>query len=238
MSEPLVKAWRRLRSGGPVALFGAGLRFLDHHYRDWLDGRVDRRFGIDTRGVQDDLAGLGASGEHVAHAYGYEPIQIPIFHMIVRALPINPRDYDFIDYGAGKGRALVLAAEAGFRRMTGIEFAPALYAAAQENIARYRSVRAAAPPIELSCADASEYVLPARNAVLFLYNPFDAYVMRKVLARIESGWREHGCDWIVAYRNPDSAELLESRPFLYRIAKHRAFRIYRTRRDQLDLPNR
>lgn len=223
------KAWRRFRRDGLAAMWRAAVDKLEDRFSRWRDGRLDRRIGIDTCGIQDDLASLGARGEHLENGQGYQPIQISVFRQIVRTMPIAPKDYYFIDYGSGKARALILAAEAKFQRMIGVEFAPGLHAAALKNVTIYHQWRKGAGPIELICGDASEFVLPGCKAVLFFYNPFDGLVMEKVLARIEQGWRERGHDWLVVYRNPRHADLLDRKPFLTLIAEHPAFRIYRTR---------
>ncbi len=226
--EPVIRrAWRRLRDEGPLALPRALLGRLAHERRRWLGARFDRRFGIETCGIHNDLEVLGAGGEHLAHGRRYEPIQVPVFRDIVRALPIQPENYCFIDFGSGKGRALILAAEAGFKRMIGVEFAPVLHSAALGNVAQYRRVRPLAGPLEVHCQDVTTFVLPPCDAVLFFYNPFDALVMAKVITSVERDWRKHPRDLIVAYRSPKETSVLEVAAFLQPLAVHPAFRLYR-----------
>ena len=222
------KAWQMLVSKGPKAVVRAAAEYVSDQYHSWLDGRLDRRYGIDTCGLEYDLVGLGASGEHQAHGHAYEPIQISVFGDIVQALPISPNGYCFIDFGSGKGRALILAAEAGFKRMIGIEFATALHVAAQHNIASYQQTRSDSAPIETHCQDAAKFAIPTCDAVLFFYNPFDDVVMRSVLTRIESSWRAHPRDLIVVYRNPVYVDILDSARFIRKIVAHHAYCIYRT----------
>src|SRR5262249_27445537 len=107
---------------------------VQHHYNVWREKSFDRRLGISTFGIDTDVAALGATGEHVAQSAGYEPIQLPVFKAIMRAVRLDPRDYLFIDFGSGKGRALVLAARYGFERVIGVEFAPSLHEIAARNI--------------------------------------------------------------------------------------------------------
>lgn len=40
----------------------------------------------------------------------------------------------FLDYGSGKGRALIMAAQYPFRRILGVEFSPQLSLIASQNI--------------------------------------------------------------------------------------------------------
>jgi SAM-dependent methyltransferase len=203
-------------------------RWVGDKRRERQERRLDRRLGIETCGRDRDLAALGANGEHRPHANGYEPIQIPVFDAILRSLPIAPRDYCFVDYGSGKGRALILAAEAGFKRVIGVEFASALNVVAARNIESYRRSRPTSPPIEVHGQDAAAFDLPADAAVLFFYNPFDDVVLEKVVARIEHDWRARPRDLVVAYRNPKHAAAFEGAGFLALHFEHPWFRIYRT----------
>ena len=229
MEDGWHKTRQKWRRDGASGVARAVMDAATHRWHRWRDARIDRRFGIGTAGVRYDLAALGADGRHVAHATGYEPIQLTVFSRIVRALPDLPAQREFLDYGSGKGRALVLAAEAGFRRVTGIEFAPALHEAAQANIAAYRRRRPAAPPLEARLADATDVDPPRAAAVLFFYNPFDEVVMGKVLARLEAAWRDHGSDWVIVYRTPRHAALLDAHAWLAPVAQTPSFRIWRTR---------
>ena len=47
--------------------------------------------------------------------------------------------FDFIDFGSGKGRVLLVASHYPFRQVIGVEFSPELHEIAQENIRRYQS---------------------------------------------------------------------------------------------------
>lgn len=52
----------------------------------------------------------------------------------MRRLPMRPKDFVFIDYGCGKGRALFIAAEHSFKAAIGIEYASDLASIAKRNI--------------------------------------------------------------------------------------------------------
>ena len=59
----------------------------------------------------------------------------------------------FLDIGAGKGRAMLLAAEYPFRRVIGVELHPALAAATRENVELWQKTHTG-PPIRLEEGDA------------------------------------------------------------------------------------
>ena len=226
------KIWRILTQQGPLTLVRLAYRRIVWLHQMWSDASIDRRFGVDTCGKQRDLGALGVTGENIAHGRSYEPIQIPVFNRIVKKLPIQVRDYCFIDYGSGKARALILAAEAGFGRVIGVEFAPVLHAAAQSNIARYQRHRPGRAKFEIYCQDATTFSLPECNSVLFLNNPFDDVLMSKVLADIESSWNRRPRDIIIAYRNAVHASVFDTARFMQLLSEDPAFRLYRTRNPQ------
>jgi SAM-dependent methyltransferase len=219
--------WRVLRQDGLPAVLRRTKPHLLHRWREFQGARLDRRLGIDTRGYAGDLESLGAIGQNVDHGNPYEPIQVGVFRRIVAALPVDLSRYQFVDLGCGKGRALVLAAEAGFSRMVGVEFATELAAECSRNIASYRSRHPGANPIDVRCEDAATFRIPPHDTVLFLYNPFDAAVMEKVIEGVGSGWRRHRFDLLIAYRNATEAGVLDAVPWLRPVAVERAFRVYR-----------
>src|SRR3954471_19916698 len=202
-------------------------RGLKHRYNAWQEKRFDRQFGITTAGIEYDLAALGATGQHLAQAEAYEPIQLPVFKTIMDSVTIDPRNYAFIDFGAGKGRALVLAAEQGFRHVIGIEFASSLYDLAARNIAAYRSRNGRAPPMDLVCADAVHFRLPDEDAMLFFYNPFNDEVLSEVCRNMEIAYRSRPRSLVIAYRNPRHSAVFDSVDFLTRDVLNETFAIYR-----------
>ena len=102
----------------------------------------------------------------------------------LRPLDIAFEEYTFIDYGCGKGRALLLASEYPFERIIGVEYAPELVVIAQRNIELYRSGTQRCRSITVVESDAAAFAPPAVPTVYFLYNPFDGVVLTKVLDRI------------------------------------------------------
>jgi SAM-dependent methyltransferase len=199
---------------------------LSGRLNDWRDAALDRAYGIETC---DLVPAPRGDGEHPAHGYHYEPIQLAVFRRIMAALAIDPKRYTFVDYGSGKGRALLLAAEYGFRRIIGVEYASALHEVARRNVARFRAANPAGAAIELHCADAASFELPHDDSVCFLYNPFDDVVMRKVLSNIERSLQLRPRRVLIVYRNPKHASLLSECRFLRCLARNATFEIHEAR---------
>ena len=57
---------------------------------------------------------------------------------MLRALDIDYSDFVFVDYGSGKGRTLLVAAEFPFKKIVGVEIAQELHAIAGKNVDQYR----------------------------------------------------------------------------------------------------
>ena len=91
----------------------------------------------------------------------------------------------FVDLGCGKGRALMLAAEMPFREAMGVELDRGLAAVAQRNVRRWVELGRARCPVGVVQGDATEVELPAGPLVVYLYNPFRAEVLRRLLLRLE-----------------------------------------------------
>jgi SAM-dependent methyltransferase len=143
------------------------------------------------------------------HRYGgchYQAVNPDRFRERIIALGIDFPRYTFIDLGCGKGRTLLIAAQVPFRRVRGVEFAPALHAAAETSIAAACGPRLC-DDVRAELADAAEYPVPDGPLVVFMYNPFFGSVLDRVLANLARSHREQPRDVRVIYWNPVHAAL-------------------------------
>lgn len=108
----------------------------------------------------------------------------------------------FVDYGSGKGAALIHARALGFRRAVGIEFARELNDTALENIRRL-----GIDNITSLYLDATQYTPPADTSVIYFFNPFDAIVMEKVMQNIVSADFTNK-PWII-YGRPTCSDVVD-----------------------------
>lgn len=115
----------------------------------------------------------------------------------------------FIDIGAGKGRAMLLAGAYPFRRIVGVELHPALAVRARENIDVWRAKHVDAPPMALFEQDVMRLRIPAGPCVFFLFNPFGALMMDNFLMRLrrEFASRPGECDLL--YVNDEQWPIME-----------------------------
>jgi SAM-dependent methyltransferase len=145
----------------------------------------DLEFGVRTSGL---VAGrhLTTGHRHDRHATAYYAVAPSVFRGIIvrwrRCRPLAPLDaFTFIDLGAGLGRALLLASEFPFRAVLGVELNPTLARIGRRNLAVWRASGRARAPLRMICRDATDFPLPPGPCVAFLFNPFTAPVLRRML---------------------------------------------------------
>lgn len=145
----------------------------------------ERELGIETENwIEAEDLGLPQGG------HCYEPITYTAFDSIIDHLDIDPERDVFVDYGCGKGRAVILAALQPFKRVIGVEYSKDLCDVAKKNLETVQS-KVKARSVEIVHCDAVEYELPAEANVIYLWNPFKGSILDKVHEIIETSLRAH-----------------------------------------------
>jgi hypothetical protein len=149
-----------------------------------VDAEFDSAHGVDTGGITmlKRLDVAGDADDSVPHIAS-DPEE---FSSAMDALGIDFTRFTFVDVGAGKGRAMLLASHYRFRRLVGVEFARELVDVARRNI------QVAGPSISSRARivhqDATTYELPNEPIVLFMYNPFGCRTMAAVAERTRASF--------------------------------------------------
>lgn len=161
--------------------------------------RFDRRLGTDTANwVELDTVTVDDGQVDMGRPYVPTPPRL-IRTLLARTVPA-PEGWTFVDYGSGKGRALIVAAAHGFDRVVGVEFARELHEAAERNLRKVAGREPGAERIELVHGDATEFALPPGPLALFFNNPFTGSVFEDVVANIEESYREDRRPIVLAYQ--------------------------------------
>ena len=135
---------------------------------------------------------------NIENGYPYEATQTSRLRRCLaaaRALGYGP-DRTFVDLGCGKAKALLVASDAGYGRLVGVEYDPALAVIARSNLVR-RGVRG-----EIVCMDASAFEPGPGPSIVYMFNPFGREIVAKVVERLA------GSDVLLIYSNPVHADLL------------------------------
>ncbi len=227
--------WREsLWERGFWRTLGVFLRNVFELLRDLTPSRRRLRYGdmdfdwdhcVDTTWAN---VRLGTRIREMFSGRAYQPVDPELFRSVVRELEIDPAQYNFIDLGSGKGRALLLASEFPFRRIIGVELLPELHAIAEENVRRFTSPWQRCRAFELQCRDAREFTFPSGPLLLFLFDPFPEHVLEQVIANAERSWRADPRPFTVVYLNPISEHVLSNAPWLRRLRGNIQYTVYET----------
>lgn len=172
------------------------LKRIPHYSREVL---FDFRHRVQTVGEQQVGGRQRLDGS--AGSYGYAPITISCFRSAMREFAV-PAEMTFVDFGCGKGRALMLAASWGFPRVVGVEAVPEFCDQAERNVGRYLRRHKLSPELQLFCSDAGAYEVQPLDATFFLFNPFPGDVLLSVLANIRRSVEDHPREIRVIYAYP------------------------------------
>jgi SAM-dependent methyltransferase len=187
----------------------------------------DAAHGVETSGLipAGDLVTGHSSDAHVTAYYGVAPsILRGLVELWAETKPTQQRArYSFIDIGAGKGRAMLVASELGFRQVIGIELNPEMADIAERNLERWSQSRAedstAAPvsPVRVVEMDALEFDFPAGPCIAFLFHPFEAPLLKRLLRRMETQFAKRSGDLDVLYVNAECAAVFDANPAFQRL---------------------
>jgi SAM-dependent methyltransferase len=187
----------------------------------------DEAHGTDTSGLipSGHLATGHPNDQHITAYYGVAPsiLRTLIQHWRETIPPHPLHSYTFLDIGAGKGRAMLIASEFPFREVVGIELNPAMAAIAQLNLSHWNKSHRAdttAPsiaPQRMVETDALAFEFPATPTLAFLFHPFEAPVLKELLRRVESQFGGRPGTFDLLYVNAECADLLDRHPAFTRL---------------------
>jgi len=118
------------------------------------------------------------------HATKYEASNLIFFKKMFQNLDWPFQNSTYIDFGCGKGASLVYAADMGFKKVIGVEFATKLARIASENMNKYAKLKDKKVSFEVFNIDASQFEIPLDADCFYFFNPFDAVILDLVLRNI------------------------------------------------------
>ncbi len=182
----------------------------------------DAMHGVETGGLipAGQLVTGHSSDAYVTAYYGVAPsIVRNLVELWLETEPPHPiKRYTFVDIGAGKGRAMLVASELPFKQVIGVELNPAMAAVARGNVDHWIESREADPtarryaPVRLLEQDALDFKFPRTPCVAFLFHPFEAPLLKKLLGRIEKQFAGRSGDLDLLYVNAECAAVFDASP--------------------------
>jgi hypothetical protein len=202
-------------------------RFAKRIGRHSVQSDFDMKHKVQTDGDTGDwtyLSDLEIESPNWIYGTNYIGSEPPRFLAALSCLNIRFEDFLFVDFGSGKGRALLMASEFPFKRIIGVEFAPELHAIAQRNIQQYVTPTQKCNFIESVCMDFTDWQLPIEPCVLYFYDPCEGPVLAKVLSNIRLSLEVHPRPVYLIYVAPKNERLLDLADFLWKATRSEEYR--------------
>lgn len=199
-----------------------------YHKADASNKRFDMKHGVETYTIVE-VADLNVDASQTVESNRFQSIHEDLFEKAFRHLRINHSDFVFVDFGSGKGKALLLASRYPFKIIIGVEFSANLCQTCRRNLELYRSPDQKTRAFEIAHVNAGHYELLLEPSVFFFHNPFRGALMQSVLEHIASSLQAHPRPAWIIYCNPDCASLVDSLELFEPVASGKRFRIWRVR---------
>ena len=229
---PILDVWVRWKDRAKASFHKRGItgtiRLLPGLVAARLRGdpevQFDQRYGVDTAGILKPTS--LQSDPRFKHSNWYAPSAAAAFRRMLRHINVDFSSFVFIDFGSGKGKALMLALALPFREVVGVELWPDLVRIAEDNLGKYSGKRACRVT-RLHCVDASEYSIPPDPGIYYFFDPFRETVTLKVLENLRQSLRAHPREAYVIYCEPERPDLLDNCGFLALLRRTTHYSVYR-----------
>ena len=226
ISSPVRRFGNALRTHGPwrtARILGKRL------HREFFPAPVpthpfDLEHGVETSGLlfAEHLASGHAHDDHINAYWGTAPSGfrgiLEQWQETLEGTAYGIEDYTFLDIGCGKGRVLMLASDAPFERIVGVELNPALTAIAERNMAKWSTAPHLCSDVHVLNVDALAAPIPKSPVVLYIYNSFNLYVMLPLLERLQTLARGRSTPIDLIYAQPQQAALVDAVPGIALVA--------------------
>lgn len=185
----------------------------------------DRLHGTETSGLIPGAViaqGTGIEPDDLTAYYGVAPsILEALLDLWLQRLgfAVGIERTVFLDVGAGKGRAMLIASRWPFLRVEGLELSQDLAAIAQRNIEIWQQdpEAEALAPLLLHQVDATRHPLPPEATVAFLFHPFELPILRKFVRHVEHSLTLHPRPFDLVYVNAEHDSYLDHHPAFQRL---------------------
>jgi hypothetical protein len=202
--------------------FRTRLKFEDPRSRAY-----DKRHHVETA-REERLGDMGVAADAVQRGNAYYRVTWGwLIRESIAKLDIDHSRYTFLDYGSGKGKAMLMASDYPYKTIIGLEYAKRLHDIAAENCRTYRNPDQQCRSLQPILVDVLEYTPPPGPIVCFMCNPFDQTTLRAVFnawrTRFENGEREIRIIYSNMRNINESSAVLESQDWLTPLAQNQRY---------------
>jgi hypothetical protein len=176
-----------------------------------LDRRLEQNFFIPSlkaeRFAPDAERGILYEG----------PVPATSFNWVMSALPQDLREYAFVDFRAGLGRAMLLASQRRFERIIGYEYTAAAYDDLQMNIAQFPRSRMLCRDVQCHRGDRTGVSIPDQPCVLYIANAWREDFLDNIMTYLGESYRHKPRRLFLILENVDDKVTLPKGDIFYRI---------------------
>lgn len=210
----LRNAWKLLRERGIVYTTKHSLRWVISKIEERGVSIFDKKYGTDTGGgiEWEKLKSAEHVNQDIGIGYRCAPKRTVIRSL--KSLPIDYRDYVFVDFGSGKGSVLLYASCFPFKKIIGVEIFKLLHLVAEKNVSVYREEQQKCHDISCLCMNALDFEIPKDPIVCYLFNPFPRDLIEALLNKISKSLLEVKRPVWIIYQNPILSAVFDECEFL------------------------
>jgi hypothetical protein len=235
----LCSAWNRHSLTELLPLI---VKNIAYYLKRLLSGRIFRNgadvsefdavYGTETDTIRE-IGSLDIDSINARHAVRYQPSPTALVKDVIDSLSIDYKQFTFLDFGAGKGRVLLIAAQLPFAAVIGVEFCQELCVIASENISKMASDKRIAGHVECHYNDVTLYPLPEVPLVCYFYNPFNQLIMSAMVDKLASSLKKKPRQIYIIYVHPEHRTLFDAKGCWSVIDESKFHVTYRVRLDKL-----
>jgi len=128
-----------------------------------------------------------------------------------------------VDFGCGKGGALITLAAYPFSKITGVEISKDLAEIASKNLARLKISH-----VEVICCDATEFHALDDYNYVYMFNPFPCTVLRSVMENITLSLQARKRKITIIYLNPACHDTIIAQGVFHKVkeVEHSSHKFY------------
>lgn len=205
MMHLVSKFFTAVRVYGPKRAAASTMQYIGNWWFDFCN-QTDTAAWI-------ELHELEISSQSVAAGSPYVPCKSGPLRKVLCSIGF-PANSVFLDFGCGKGKALLIASEFQFERVVGVEFSEELCKIARENARRYSQKSRCLGKPNVIHTDAAAYEFQGDENVVFLYDPFGTEILERVFENLRlSLVRQPRRLWVI-YRAPEHRSVLDGLGYL------------------------
>jgi hypothetical protein len=176
-----------------------------------LDRRLEQHFFIPSLSAER----FAPAAERAILYEG--PVPAIAFNWVMSALPQDLREYAFVDFRAGLGRAMLLASHRRFERIIGYEYNGPGYDDLQMNIAQFPRSKMLCRDVQCHRGDRTGVSIPDQPCVLYIANAWREEFLGGIMTYLCDSYRHKPRRLFLILENVDEKLALPKSDIFYRL---------------------